>query len=68
VTPDEADQRCADPGPEVVDPGDLCQVEGAEASKVFESGVCFARFAVGFLEPSALVAFGPAISLRAAGA
>ena len=61
MTPNQADEPCADSGPEVVDRGDSCRVESAEASEVFEPGVCLASLAAGFFEPSPFVAFRPAI-------
>ena len=61
MTPNQADQQCTDPGPELVDWGDFGWVEGAKASQVLESGVGFAGFAIGFFEAPAFIAFGPAI-------
>ena len=56
------DVRCdSDPGPELVDVGNYGWVEGAEASEVFEAGVGFASFAIGFFEASPFVALCPAI-------
>ena len=67
MTPNQANQPCADPGPEVVDRGDFGWVESAQASEVFEPGVRFASLAVGLFEPSPFIAFGPAIALWAVG-
>ena len=61
MTPNQANQRRADPGPEVVDRGDFVRVECAEASEVFKTGVSFASFAIGFFEASPFVALCPAI-------
>jgi len=61
VTPNQTDKRCSDPGPELVDAGDFGRVEGAKASEVFEAGVGFASFTIGFFEPSSFIAFRPAI-------
>ena len=55
MTLDQADQPCTDPGPEVVDRGHFGRVQGPEASEVFESGMGFASFSIGFFEAPAFL-------------